>query len=31
MAKKQKEIKRIYKKELPVITGYRVNYTLFEQ
>ncbi len=25
------EIKRVYKKELPVITGYRVNYTLFEQ
>ena len=25
------EIKRIYKKELPVIMGYRVNFTLFEQ
>ena len=25
------EIKRIYKKELPVISGYRVNFTLFEQ
>ena len=24
-------IKRIYKKEMPVISGYRVNFTLFEQ
>ncbi len=25
------EIKRIYKKDLPVVIGYRVNFTLFEQ
>lgn len=25
------EIKRIYKKELPIVMGYRVNFTLFEQ
>ncbi len=25
------EVKKVYKKDLPVVTGYRVNFTLFEQ